>query len=222
LPGSACGPLAEAAVRLATPDEEELLAIAEHDVTATEQYRARPQLLRARGLILQRRAELDAAVNVLAESAAVARSQKAAIQLGRTLHVLVAVARQASDRARAAETETELAELVERIGPEVRALAWARPAEPSVKRVGNSSEPDQLAAGAIKMLTRREGEVAVLVAQGMTNHQIAVALVIADGTAGAHVDHILNKLGFRSRAQVAAWAVEQGLVLASKSAEVRG
>jgi DNA-binding CsgD family transcriptional regulator/tetratricopeptide (TPR) repeat protein len=222
LPGSACGPLAETAVRLATPDEEELLAMAEHDVTATEQYRARPQLLRARGLFLQRRVELDAAVNVLAESAAVARSQNAAIQLGRTLHVLAAVARQNGDMMRAAETETELAELVERIGPEVRALAWARPAESSVKRVDNSSEPDQLATGPMKMLTRREREVAVLVAQGMTNHQIAEALVIADGTAGVHVDHILNKLGFRSRAQVAAWAVAQGLVIAPKNAEVRG
>jgi non-specific serine/threonine protein kinase len=123
---------------------------------------------------------------------------------------------------RAAETETELAELVERIGPEVRALAWARPAESSVKRVDNSSEPDQLATGPMKILTRREREVAVLVAQGMTNHQIAEALVIADGTAGVHVDHILNKLGFRSRAQVAAWAVAQGLVIAPKNAEVRG
>jgi DNA-binding NarL/FixJ family response regulator len=48
--------------------------------------------------------------------------------------------------------------------------------------------------------------------RGLTNRQIADALVIADGTAGVHVDHILNKLGFRSRAQVAAWAVEHGLL----------
>jgi DNA-binding NarL/FixJ family response regulator len=45
----------------------------------------------------------------------------------------------------------------------------------------------------------------------LTNRQIAQALGIAEGTAGVHVDHILNKLGFRSRAQVAAWAVEHGL-----------
>jgi predicted ATPase/DNA-binding CsgD family transcriptional regulator len=54
-------------------------------------------------------------------------------------------------------------------------------------------------------LTRREGEVADLVAQGMTNKEIASALVIAQRTAEAHVDHILTKLGFSSRAQVATW-----------------
>jgi hypothetical protein len=48
------------------------------------------------------------------------------------------------------------------------------------------------------MLTRREREVAVLMARGLTNRQIADELVIAEGTAGVHVDHILNKLGFRS------------------------
>jgi len=60
-------------------------------------------------------------------------------------------------------------------------------------------------------LTAREREVAALVAQGFTNRQIAEALVITEGTAGSHLEHILAKLGFRSRSQVAAWAVTQGL-----------
>jgi non-specific serine/threonine protein kinase len=60
-------------------------------------------------------------------------------------------------------------------------------------------------------LTRREREVAVLIAHGMTNRQIANTLVIAERTATAHVEHILNKLGFHSRAQVAAWATEHRL-----------
>jgi predicted ATPase/class 3 adenylate cyclase/DNA-binding CsgD family transcriptional regulator len=60
-------------------------------------------------------------------------------------------------------------------------------------------------------LTRREQEVAVLIARGQTNRQIAEALVITEGTAASHVVHILNKLGYGSRAQVAAWAVETGL-----------
>jgi non-specific serine/threonine protein kinase len=54
--------------------------------------------------------------------------------------------------------------------------------------------------------------VASLLGQGLTNREIAEALVITEGTAGIHVTHILDKLGFRSRAQVAAWAVEQGLL----------
>jgi predicted ATPase/class 3 adenylate cyclase/DNA-binding CsgD family transcriptional regulator len=60
-------------------------------------------------------------------------------------------------------------------------------------------------------LTRREQEVAALIARGLTNRQIAEALVITEGTAANHVVHILNKLSYGSRAQVAAWAVEHGL-----------
>ncbi len=60
-------------------------------------------------------------------------------------------------------------------------------------------------------LTRRERQVAVLVAQGQTNREIAATLLVAEKTAEHHVQHILDKLGFRSRAQIAAWAVEQGL-----------
>jgi DNA-binding NarL/FixJ family response regulator len=54
-------------------------------------------------------------------------------------------------------------------------------------------------------LTAREREIARLVADGLTNRDIAERLVIADGTVEVHVKHILNKLGFRSRAQVAGW-----------------
>jgi non-specific serine/threonine protein kinase len=61
------------------------------------------------------------------------------------------------------------------------------------------------------VLSRRELEVASLVRLGFSNRQIAADLVISEGTAGLHVKHILAKLGFRSRAQVAAWAVEHGL-----------
>jgi predicted ATPase/DNA-binding NarL/FixJ family response regulator len=62
------------------------------------------------------------------------------------------------------------------------------------------------------LLTRREHEVAALVARGLTNRQIADELVISERTADTHVTHILSKLGFTSRAQVAAWAAEHGLL----------
>jgi DNA-binding NarL/FixJ family response regulator len=58
-------------------------------------------------------------------------------------------------------------------------------------------------------LTPREREVAMLVARGLTNRQIADQLVISASTAERHVVNIFNKLGFHSRTQVAAWAVEQ-------------
>ena len=60
------------------------------------------------------------------------------------------------------------------------------------------------------VLTRREMEVAALVAKGFTNKNIAAELVIAEGTADRHVANILSKLGFASRAQIAAWVVGRG------------
>ena len=54
-------------------------------------------------------------------------------------------------------------------------------------------------------LSLREAEVAGLVAEGLTNRQIAERLVISERTAQNHVQHILTKLGFTSRSQIAAW-----------------
>jgi DNA-binding CsgD family transcriptional regulator len=60
-------------------------------------------------------------------------------------------------------------------------------------------------------LTVREREVATLIVQGQTNRAIAEALSVSERTVDAHVGNILRKLGFASRSQVAAWAVERGL-----------
>ncbi|MFJ8026793.1 LuxR C-terminal-related transcriptional regulator [Streptomyces sp. NPDC096311] len=54
-------------------------------------------------------------------------------------------------------------------------------------------------------LTRREQQVAALVASGMTNGKIAAELVLSPRTVDSHVDHILTKLDFSSRAQIEAW-----------------
>lgn len=71
--------------------------------------------------------------------------------------------------------------------------------------------PRQAAKKEYDGLTRREREVAVLIAGGKSNRDIAAALVIGERTATTHVSNILTKLGFASRAQIAAWAVEKGL-----------
>jgi predicted ATPase/class 3 adenylate cyclase/DNA-binding CsgD family transcriptional regulator len=60
-------------------------------------------------------------------------------------------------------------------------------------------------------LSRRQREVATLVAAGLTNREIAERLFIAERSAEGHVERIRNKLGVRSRTEVAAWAVEHGL-----------
>ena len=58
-------------------------------------------------------------------------------------------------------------------------------------------------------LTRRERQVADLVAQGLSNKEIAAKLVISQRTAESHVEHILTKLGLTNRAQAAAWMAAQ-------------
>jgi DNA-binding NarL/FixJ family response regulator len=57
-------------------------------------------------------------------------------------------------------------------------------------------------------LTAREREIAALIARGLSNRGIADELVISPATAARHVANIFTKLGFSSRAQVAAWAVQ--------------
>ena len=58
-------------------------------------------------------------------------------------------------------------------------------------------------------LTRREHQVAELVAEGLTNSAIAARLVISPRTVQGHVEHILAKLGFTSRTQIASWVVRR-------------
>jgi non-specific serine/threonine protein kinase len=70
-------------------------------------------------------------------------------------------------------------------------------------------------------LTSREQEVVTLITRGLTNAEIAVELVITERTARAHVEHILAKLGLRSRAQIAAWATKQRLVTPAAIPAVR-
>ncbi|MER6664636.1 LuxR C-terminal-related transcriptional regulator [Amycolatopsis japonica] len=61
-----------------------------------------------------------------------------------------------------------------------------------------------------KKLTTRETEIAKLVAKGLTNRDIAARLVISQRTVDSHVEHILAKLGFGNRTQIAAWVAGHG------------
>jgi DNA-binding NarL/FixJ family response regulator len=61
-------------------------------------------------------------------------------------------------------------------------------------------------------LSPRERQVAALLAEGLTNRQIAERLVVTERTVAAHIEHILDKLGFASRHQVATWAAANGVV----------
>jgi predicted ATPase/DNA-binding CsgD family transcriptional regulator len=67
-------------------------------------------------------------------------------------------------------------------------------------------------------LSKREQAIATLVAEGLTNLQIANTLFISKRTVETHVQHIFNKLGVSSRASIAAWAVAQRLVTVGSTA----
>jgi DNA-binding CsgD family transcriptional regulator len=61
------------------------------------------------------------------------------------------------------------------------------------------------------VLTERERAILRYVASGMSNKEIGQALSISPHTVKAHLRHILDKLGLRSRTQAAAWAERHGL-----------
>jgi DNA-binding NarL/FixJ family response regulator len=71
-----------------------------------------------------------------------------------------------------------------------------------------SLPPSAPAPASTAPLTRRQFEVARLIARGLSNEQIAQELVLTPGTVGNHVGHILRRLGARNRAQVASWVTQ--------------
>ena len=82
----------------------------------------------------------------------------------------------------------------------------------SVEAHAPSLTPRQAAKEKFGGLTAREREVAALIAHGKTNHAIAETLVLSERTVEGYVGNILNKLGFNARTQIAAWAVQKGLL----------
>jgi DNA-binding NarL/FixJ family response regulator len=84
-----------------------------------------------------------------------------------------------------------------------------------VRRIDGSSDGrarSSTAGRQLARLTQREAQVLRLVAQGLSNDEIADALVIADSTAKTHVKRILAKIGARDRAQAVVFAYQAGLV----------
>ncbi|WAM19677.1 helix-turn-helix transcriptional regulator (plasmid) [Rhodococcus sp. JS3073] len=83
----------------------------------------------------------------------------------------------------------------------------------SAPRLRSSLEGDQAALLAmhpsLACVLAYQRQVAALIADGLTNQAIAARLVISPRTAQGHVEHILAKLGFNSRTQVAAWVVDR-------------
>lgn len=122
----------------------------------------------------------------------------------------VAVCDDAGAAGFAVEARCELAEVLLADGDRAAAATVATAALPSarVRRMRPWIERLERITGATDArgaLSPREREVADLVADGLSNREIAAALVLSERTAQNHVQHILTKLGFANRAQIAAW-----------------
>ena len=91
-------------------------------------------------------------------------------------------------------------------------LALRSAREAGADQAGNGAAPARREPAPPSVLTPREQEIATLIADGYSNRAIADELVISPATAARHVANILAKLGFTSRAQIAAWAAGNGSI----------
>ncbi len=125
----------------------------------------------------------------------------------RMLHEpLLAAARSRLDEAtwEAAFSEGKAMTLEEAVEYALSDVGEADAKKPDASESSSANEPPVL-------LTRREEEVAVLVAEELTNRQIASELSISEHTVATHIRRILKKLGLQSRSQIGSWLAEQEL-----------
>jgi DNA-binding NarL/FixJ family response regulator len=95
----------------------------------------------------------------------------------------------------------------------IASLATRAPAVPATAAAGRDPGNPARPAADLARLTEREREVLALVAQGLSNEEIATRLYLSPLTTKTHVSHIMTKLGTRDRAQLVVIAYESGLVV---------
>jgi DNA-binding CsgD family transcriptional regulator len=118
----------------------------------------------------------------------------------------------------AVEAAVELAVVMRRQGRNAAGLELLRRSRRAALALGMSPWVERIDAElecARDPLTAREREVAALVAQGRSNREIAAELVLSERTAENHVQHILTKLGFANRSQIAAWVAQMSTRMSS-------
>lgn len=203
---------------LAQGEAARALALAEY-LLASAPGDARPQpiphLLALKGEALLALKRLDEAAQAFEEARLGAQQRQApSIQwriqrsLGQVYRSLGREDQAQREFAAARHLIRELAATIEDTALQERFLQAALDQFPKEKPL----PPREAARQAFGGLTPREREVATLIAQGKTSREVADLLVVSERTAEVHVSNILGKLGFTSRAQIAAWAVEKGLM----------
>jgi tetratricopeptide (TPR) repeat protein len=179
-----------------------------------QQMQAIPHLLKLKGDALVALSRLEEAMQVFEEGkrGAIARHDQSILwrihrSAGQLFHRLQREEQAQLEYSAARHIIETLAASIDEITLKEHFLHAALASLPRVKSVS----PRAKIRSAYDGLSNREREVATLVAQGRSNREIASHLVVSERTAEAHVSNILGKLGFTTRAQIAAWAVEKGL-----------
>jgi tetratricopeptide (TPR) repeat protein len=208
---------AHAELALARKEPAQALQIIEYLITSAAPSSERHNILRLARL----RGEALTALNRVSEAEELLqRARKTAQQQGALpllwrLHVALGKCYHTQRRYEAAEENFLVAgNLIEQLAlqvPEVplRSDFWEQThhllslRSPSSKRA---------AKRAYDGLTAREREIAVRIAHGQSSREIAEALVISERTVDTHIGNMLSKLGYTARTQIAAWAVEKGLL----------
>ncbi|HEY7094968.1 MAG TPA: LuxR C-terminal-related transcriptional regulator, partial [Ktedonobacterales bacterium] len=173
-----------------------------------------PRLLKLKGEALVALKRLNEAVEALEEAKRGALERREAPllwQIERSLGRVYRMLKREQDTrnafAAARENVEELARTIDDTEAREQFLRRALTSLPKAKPVSQRRADAAQYGG----LTPRERQVAQLIALGKTSREIADQLVISERTAEGHVNNILGKLGFTSRAQIAAWVVERGL-----------
>jgi DNA-binding CsgD family transcriptional regulator/Flp pilus assembly protein TadD len=201
---------------LAEGEPDRALRIAEQLTEAAPGVVRRPipALLKLKGEALLALGHADAAAQALEEARRTAEAHELRPLLWQILHALGQAQQRLGQRKHARQSFAAARELIAALAATVdaadlrdqfeRAALASLPQEPS-------PSPQRAETERFGGLTERERAVAALAAQGKSNQEIAAALVVSKRTVETHMGNILSKLGVSSRAQVIAWAIQQGV-----------
>ena len=174
------------------PEAEALLGWFTGLAEASGRAHAHAACDRCRGLLHAARGELDSAITALEESRAWYSTISEPLAQGRTLLALGSAERRKGRRRAARLSLRASLDVFEDLGAQL----WAQAARTELARIGGRHASND-------ELTPIERQVAALVAEGLTNREVAAKLILAERTIEGHLSRIYSKLGVRSRAQLA-------------------
>jgi tetratricopeptide (TPR) repeat protein/DNA-binding CsgD family transcriptional regulator len=210
---------ARAELALARGDPELALQITQRLTTSAANFsgqRSIPRLSKLRGEALIALHQATEAETALRSAQVMTTAQGASPLLWRICVTLGTLYQTQSREAEAEQAFSTARTIIEELAANIPVGEvqehFLREAEALLPRMRVTSSPRRAAKQAFGGLTEREREVAVLIAKGKSNREIADQLVVSYRTVETHVGAILSKLAFSSRAQIAVWAVEIGLV----------